>query len=419
MTELGHHVHEHAHLFETAAALLSGTASRHALTGAAADFLRAVWGSPLDAGAAENRSALLRLAARCDDCFALGLPNAPSAFAYGTIADPRRFGVEGRKAGSGGVGLSFARAFEGALGETAEYLSFLEWPDDPLIQSAPAVSYGDWARSIVKAPSADWVATTDWNGQGAAPLPAELVLRRPGAAYQADSVGVAAGRTWEAASLTGFFEAVERDAVQLWWRGGAPGRRVAMPRAAASCERIRDPARQVWFLDITSDLGVPVIVCLSATQAGTEVVAGAAAALDAEHAAQSALLEMCQMELARAMSLNRPAESQSAAALDDLWHRRDRELTLTAAPRLNGDEAGPTRCRTAQTMREALQKVHDCGLSPRLIDLSRADLAIFVARVVLVGAQPTSPEVVTPRLDAVITKNAFRLDRSRAAVSPI
>lgn len=82
----------------------------------------------------------------------------------------------------------------------------------------------------------------------------------------ADSNGCAAGPTRDEAIRRGLLELVERDAVALWWYN-----RTSMPAldldggsgTRAVRRRHRALGRCLWALDLTSDLGVPVVAALS------------------------------------------------------------------------------------------------------------------------------------------------------------
>jgi ribosomal protein S12 methylthiotransferase accessory factor len=95
---------------------------------------------------------------------------------------------------------------------------------------------------------------------------------RPIYAY-ADSNGNAAGSSPEDAVLQGLLELVERDAVALWWynRTGAPAVDLdafADPWIDEMRELYAGLGREVWVLDVTSDLRVPTMVALSRRTTG-------------------------------------------------------------------------------------------------------------------------------------------------------
>jgi ribosomal protein S12 methylthiotransferase accessory factor len=83
-----------------------------------------------------------------------------------------------------------------------------------------------------------------------------------------DSNGNAAGNTIEEAILQGFMEVVERDAVGIWWYNRI--RRRALDLDALDLSYVQgirqlyaSLGREIWVLDITSDLGISTLACVS------------------------------------------------------------------------------------------------------------------------------------------------------------
>src|SRR6202012_2261941 len=90
-----------------------------------------------------------------------------------------------------------------------------------------------------------------------------------------DSNGSAAGNTLEEAILQGFLELVERDSVALWWysrvrRPGVDLDGFAEPYYDRLRDQLRAQGRELWAIDLTSDLGVPVFAALTRDTRGTE-----------------------------------------------------------------------------------------------------------------------------------------------------
>ncbi len=119
-----------------------------------------------------------------------------------------------------------------------------------------------------------------------------------------DSNGCAAAATWPEAVLHGLLELVERDAVSLWWyprsRRPAVDPSILDPALRAQTDaRLRAAGREWWLLDLTHDLGVPVVAAVS-RRVGAQseaIVFGFGAHLDQARAAQRALGELDQMLL--------------------------------------------------------------------------------------------------------------------------
>lgn len=117
----------------------------------------------------------------------------------------------------------------------------------------------------------------------------------------ADSNGAAAGRTLEEAMLQGLFELVERDAVCLWWynRLRMPGvdlQSFKDPRIAQMQEFFHSLGRDLWVLNLTSDLNIPAFVALSRRRGGPteDIMMGFGAHVDMRIAVTRALTELNQ-----------------------------------------------------------------------------------------------------------------------------
>ncbi len=118
----------------------------------------------------------------------------------------------------------------------------------------------------------------------------------------ADSNGNAAGSSLEDAVLQGLLELVERDAVALWWynRTSAPGVDLdsfADPWVHELRETYAGLHRDVWVLDLTSDVGIPVMAALSrrTDKPCEDIMFGFGAHTDPKVALTRALTEMNQL----------------------------------------------------------------------------------------------------------------------------
>ncbi|WP_405773891.1 TOMM precursor leader peptide-binding protein [Streptomyces sp. NBC_01538] len=118
----------------------------------------------------------------------------------------------------------------------------------------------------------------------------------------ADSNGNAAGSSLEDAIVQGFLELVERDAVALWWYNRT--RQPALdldafdePWLAELRETYGRLNREMWALDLTSDLGVPVTVALSrrTDKPAQDIAFGFGAHFDPRLALRRAVTEMGQL----------------------------------------------------------------------------------------------------------------------------
>ena len=176
-----------------------------------------------------------------------------------------------------------------------------------LVSARQVASAGRGRRGIVDpARPMAWTAVRSLVTGGTRYVPSRLAWyghpREPALAFGgADSNGTASGATRADATLRALLELVERDSVALWWYNRV--RRPAVdlgaarhPQVARIVEWMRAQGRDTWVLDLTSDLGIPVMAAVSALREGPSerILLGFGAHLDAERAALRALVEMAQ-----------------------------------------------------------------------------------------------------------------------------
>ena len=215
----------------------------------------------------------------------------------------------------------------------------------------------------------------------------------------ADSNGCAAGNTLEEAILQGFYELAERDAFAIWWYN-----RLQMPAVdlasfdddylASAPGHYATYEREVWMLDVTSDIGIPTFVALSRRpDAPTEdIIYGAGTHADPRIAALRAICELNQC----LTWLPRPGVADSRPMIDDpmaLWWWRTARLAdcswlappaeepLRKASQYRVIESADTRedveyCRTLVETR---------GMEFLVLDQTRPDIGMPVARVIVPG----------------------------------
>lgn len=118
----------------------------------------------------------------------------------------------------------------------------------------------------------------------------------------ADSNGNAAGSCLEDAIVQGFLELVERDAVALWWYNRTPAAGVDLMSCGDDWVRSQvlvheSLHREMWVLDLTSDLGIPVMAALSrrVDDGREDITFGFGAHLDPQVAVRRAVAELAQM----------------------------------------------------------------------------------------------------------------------------
>jgi bacteriocin biosynthesis cyclodehydratase domain-containing protein len=226
------------------------------------------------------------------------------------------------------------------------------------------------------------------------------------------SNGNAAGNTREEAVLQGFLELVERDSVALWWynrvcRPGVALESFDEPYVAQLTAFLRQHHRELWVLDLTSDLGIPVFAAVSRrTDGGAEqILFGFGAHLDARIAVLRAVTELNQM---LSPELYAPAGALPGAQLSDPatihWLRT---ATLADQPYLV-PLPGPLRpascyppCLTDDLRDDVLfcqGLVERHGLEMLVLDQTRPEIGLPVVKVLVPGLRHFWPRFAPGRL---------------------
>jgi ribosomal protein S12 methylthiotransferase accessory factor len=377
-----------------------------------------------------HRVRLLEAAAQFERIFELGAPEAPGLACFGAEVDPAL--IHPMHQGSpllavSGVGLSLQEAFQKCVGEGVEYLSQLQSGEDVLVPSAarPAVldePMQDFVAALDLRPGAklSWFAARRLTNAREVMLPADICLRRPEARRDFTapfplSIGSAAGTSWDAAALHALLELIERDAASLWWRGGRRGSAVSpsvdVERLTA---KLRPPGvarRRTWFLDITTDVGVPSVVATSCRTDGFGVAFGLASRPTLTAALRSAMLEMCQLELAYAVIEAKRAQRGEAGlnAKDHVHLERATAINadhcLLLQPVSGSVEHIELETTSPRSTREAIaQRLQSLGIEAYCLDLTRSRFKIPVARVIAPALQLEPSDFATPRLAETIAR---------------
>jgi ribosomal protein S12 methylthiotransferase accessory factor len=247
-----------------------------------------------------------------------------------------------------------------------------------------------------------WCRARDGDGGAGAFLPAAAVL--PGEGGLAGSNGLAAGADRAAAERAAVLELVERDAVAIWWYGriARPGIALALLDDAgggALRRWLEARRRRTWLLDLTHDLGIPVVAALSAAPEGSGIAYGFAAGAGLAAAALAATLELLQSEISLDLAARRAARlgrAEGPAGRLLLWSRRAALGRLPflvpsggerPAPRRDGDPAALVAGRL--------------GAPPLFVDLDRPGDPFPVVRAFAPGLRPWRPRFARGRLAAV------------------
>ena len=220
----------------------------------------------------------------------------------------------------------------------------------------------------------------------------------------ADSNGCAAGNNLEEAILQGFMELVERDAVALWWYN-----RLAKPQVDLDSfdeayfsqlkQYYQSINREIWVLDLTSDLNIPVFAAISRRCDGAEdiaqdIVLGYGAHFDAQIAISRALTEANQI-LPSVLGRDADGKTQYPPSADHLAVDWWQTATLTNQPylvpsdRLNPKVSSDYPQIASDDLFDDVklcQKiVEEKGMEMLVLDQTRPDIGLRVAKVVVPG----------------------------------
>ncbi len=249
-----------------------------------------------------------------------------------------------------------------------------------------------------------------------------------------DTNGCAAGNTLEEAILQGFLELVERDAFACWWYN-------RLRRPAVALDSFDDPYlseardyyaacnRDLWMIDVTHDLGIPVFAAVSrrTDKDDEDILFAAGAHLDPRIAGIRAVCELNQQ-----LTAVRDVKADGSGYLFDdpesLWWWK--HARLTDHPYLVPDSTLPERrvehypaLRTSDTrtdVEHCRSLVENLGMEFLVLDQTRPDIGMPVARTLVPGMRHFWARFAPGRLYQVPVKMGW-LDRPtpEADLNPI
>jgi ribosomal protein S12 methylthiotransferase accessory factor len=246
--------------------------------------------------------------------------------------------------------------------------------------------------------------------------------------FSACSNGAASGNSIEEAVLQGFLELAERDGVALWWYNMLPRSTVDLASFQVSYflelkAFYRSIHRELWVIDITSDLDIPIFAALSRRIDIPEeqILFGFGAHLNARLAIQRALTEMNQsLPIVNfAMGGDGSADAGFGNTEAIRWWQT---ATVENQPYLVSDRSLPSRC--AEDFRQdvgddLLEKIEFCrgaieaqGLEMLVLDQTRPGIGLPVVKVIVPGLRHFWTRFAPGRLYDVPVKMGW-LDKPR------
>ena len=216
-----------------------------------------------------------------------------------------------------------------------------------------------------------------------------------------DTNGCAAGNTLEEAVLQGLLELVERDAFACWWYNG-----VRLPEVDLNA--FGDPwllearnyyaahGREMWLLDATGDLDIPVFVGVSrrTDKRAQDIIYAAGAHVDPHIATLRAVSELNQF-----LAAVRDAEADGPYVYNDpasvrWWSEADLADHPHLMPEHGGRARAPNRTPLPGTA-DLLDHVEYCrarvehmGMEVLVLDQTRPDIGLPTARTIVPGLRP-------------------------------
>ena len=218
--------------------------------------------------------------------------------------------------------------------------------------------------------------------------------------YWGDSNGSAAGNTLEESILQGFFEIIERDAAAIWWYN-----RLSLPEIDLSSlnnayinqvvTHYKDINREIWCLDLTTDVGIPVVAAITRRidKPVEDIVFAFGCHLDFEIAVLRAITELNQF-LPAVIPINSDGSGEYAyddpASLE--WWKTAR---IADHPYLRPNPLSPkisNRSLAIPTSGSIGEIVHDCqklieklGYEFLVLNQTRPDIGLPVTKVIIPG----------------------------------
>lgn len=337
------------------------------------------------------------------------------------------------------------RASYRSLGEQAVHMQVLaQFSDDQYARRAETNPRALSNQQIVSDPLDDdaeisWTPAWSLTHQRVRYLPTSYCFygfREPGFQCLADSNGCAAGNNLEEAILHGLLELLERDAVAMWWYNRVQRPAVDGPSfGLAYWDRTERYYREVLgrslhVLDLRVDTGIPVLAVVSRREDHPieDITVGFSAHLDPALALEKALggtnqyLPSLQKRAADGSTLYRYINKETLA----FW----KTATYASEPYLLPDPAAPVRRKgdlpslatsdLKSDLDRCVESVRALGLEVLVVDQSRPDLGINVARVVVPGLRHFWRRLARGRLyDVPVSLGWLAKPRAEGELNPI
>jgi ribosomal protein S12 methylthiotransferase accessory factor len=231
----------------------------------------------------------------------------------------------------------------------------------------------------------------------------------------ADSNGCAAGNTLAEAIVQGFLELVERDAYAIWWYNRLQRRQVDLDQFDDSYIRdlrhqLAGTGRQLWVLDVTSDLAIPSFVAMThwMDEGRENIEFGSGAHFDARIALLRALTELNQF-LAIGLMGGGKADKSSLDGATPLRLQDHPFLVPIDEPPVQPDSVIRFGALdTREQVSGCVNLAQRAGLDFLVLDQTRPDVEVPVVRVIVPGLRHFYRRFAPGRLYDVPVKLGLR-----------
>src|SRR5215475_4484498 len=237
----------------------------------------------------------------------------------------------------------------------------------------------------------------------------------PGGEIPADSNGCAAGNTLEEAVVQGFLELVERDSYAIWWynrlqRAGVDLGQLDDLYIRDLQTQLAETGRQLWVLDVTSDLGIPSFVAILhwIHNSQENIEFGSGAHFDSRIALLRALTELNQF-LSIGLMGGGSGEKSSLDGSTPLRLRDHPFLTPSDNPGVQpGFGAKFGRLNSREQVTACVRLAKQKGLDFLVLNQTRPDIDVPVVRVIVPGMRHFYRRFAPGRLYDVPVKLGLR-----------
>jgi len=236
--------------------------------------------------------------------------------------------------------------------------------------------------------------------------------RGPGE-INADSNGCAAGNTLAEAIVQGFLELVERDCYAIWWYN-------RLQRSAVDLDQFDDPyirdlqtqlaenGRRLWMLDITNDLGIPSYVAMAhwMDNGQENIEFGSGAHFDPRIAMLRSVTELNQF-LSIGLMGGGEGKKETLDGTTPFRLQDHAYLAPTGSP-VVPPVSTFNHLDTREQVMTCVEAVGRAGLDFLVLDQTRPDIGVPVARVIVPGMRHFYRRFAPGRLYDVPVKLGWR-----------